>query len=287
MVDFGGFYESITVRNGSVRGWLNGVDVERGRNALVENVHSSHNSEAGIVGGQGAVIRNCTARENAQQGIRVLKGASVVECTAESNAVDFPSGAGFVFGEGATLQDCAANRNISGFVGSMCSLSNCTAYQNIDYGFSIFVGTMSGCMATSNKVGIRVSNFTVSNCQAISNGEVGIWGEESILVGNRVRSNGSSSLVGYAGGIFATHLSRVEGNHCHANRRGIYCSGGAGNLIIRNTCISNTTNWSVGIGNALAPVVVASQTPGLFEGDSYAGSLGSTDPNANFTIIII
>ena len=56
-----------------------------------------------------------------------------------------------------------------------------------------------------------------------------------------------------------------------------------GNVVVRNVCSGNTTNWSIAVGNAVAPIVAASVNGVAISGNAYAGSLGSTDPNANFT----
>jgi hypothetical protein len=76
--------------------------------------------------------------------------------------------------------------------------------------------------------------------------------------------------------------NRIEGNHSAANNSGLDV-GSFGNIIIKNTCFGNTTNWKVAAGNALAPIVQASTNAVAVNGNTYAGSLGSTDPNANFT----
>ncbi len=54
---------------------------------------------------------------------------------------------------------------------------------------------------------------------------------------------------------------------------------GSGNIIIKNTCSHNTINWVIAAGNALAPIVQASINTAV-SGNTYAGSLGSTEPNA-------
>lgn len=58
---------------------------------------------------------------------------------------------------------------------------------------------------------------------------------------------------------------------------------GPGNIIIRNTCSGNTTSWDIVAGNALGPIVGASTNAGAVIGNTYTGSFGSADPNANFT----
>jgi parallel beta-helix repeat protein len=76
--------------------------------------------------------------------------------------------------------------------------------------------------------------------------------------------------------------SRIEGNNCTGADRGIDVDF-AGCIIIKNTCSGNTTNWDIVAGNALAPIVSAGTNAVPVSGNTYAGTLGSTDPNANFT----
>lgn len=84
-------------------------------------------------------------------------------------------------------------------------------------------------------------------------------------------------------GIHATNNgSHIESHICTTADRGVDVDG-TGNFIIRNTCSGNTTNWDIVAGNALVPIVSVSTNAVPVVGSTYAGSLGSTDPNANFT----
>ena len=85
-----------------------------------------------------------------------------------------------------------------------------------------------------------------------------------------------------AGVHVAGNDSRIEGNNCTGSDRGIYVDA-AGNIIIKNTCSGNTINWDIAIGNAVAPIVSATTNGAAISGNTYTGSLGSTDPNANFS----
>ncbi|HEX8877573.1 MAG TPA: hypothetical protein VF777_12555 [Phycisphaerales bacterium] len=59
----------------------------------------------------------------------------------------------------------------------------------------------------------------------------------------------------------------------------------AGPIIIRNSARGNTiVNWSIVANNVVGPIVnrIAPGSPSI-SGDSAISSLGTTDPNANFT----
>lgn len=58
---------------------------------------------------------------------------------------------------------------------------------------------------------------------------------------------------------------------------------GAANIIIRNTCSGNGVNWTIAAFNVVAPIIAAFSNQAAINGNSCSGSLGSTDPNANFT----
>jgi len=74
--------------------------------------------------------------------------------------------------------------------------------------------------------------------------------------------------------------NRIEDNNCLSADRGIEVSA-TGNILLRNTCSGNTTNWEVIAGNRL--LVVNAASAAAVSGNSGGASLGSTDPNANFT----
>jgi hypothetical protein len=56
----------------------------------------------------------------------------------------------------------------------------------------------------------------------------------------------------------------------------------AGNIIIRNTCSNNATNWVIAAGNSFL-IVQANVTASNFSGNAGGGGVGSTDPHANFS----
>lgn len=78
-----------TVRNGSVRGMLVGVNLQ-GRGHLVENMSVEHNGSSGINGlGEGAIVRGCRVARNEQGGILLSNahGVLISGNTVTSNAL--------------------------------------------------------------------------------------------------------------------------------------------------------------------------------------------------------
>src|SRR5437762_10820158 len=94
---------------------------------------------------------------------------------------------------------------------------------------------------------------------------------DCIIRGNICAINGNGA--GDGAGIHATgSRNRIEGNNCTGADRGIDVDF-AGNIIIRNTCSANTTNWSIVAGNALAPIVSAGTNAAADSGNTYTGNL--------------
>ena len=138
-------------------------------------------------------------------------------------------------------------------------------------------------MLGSRGHGIAVGDHgLVTDCSSGSNAGDGIRVQsECIVRGNVSTENGAGGGIG--AGIHVVGLGgRIEGNACTASEVGIDVDA-ANNVIVRNTCSANTVNWEIVPSNAVAPIVLASKTFGTISGDTFGGSLGSTDPNANFT----
>ncbi|HEX9783928.1 MAG TPA: hypothetical protein VGA56_14500 [Opitutaceae bacterium] len=57
-----------------------------------------------------------------------------------------------------------------------------------------------------------------------------------------------------------------------------------GNLIARNSCSLNTTDWDIAADNVFGPIVDRRvPAASAVNGFSASGSLETTDPNANFS----
>lgn len=145
---------------------------------------------------------------------------------------------------------------------------------------------LRNCVADANAgPGLRVtSGGIIDGCVASYNGEDGIQvGNSSFITANSSIFNGTGANGG--AGIHATSSdNRIEGNNCIGNDRGIDVDA-VGNFIVRNTCSGNTTaNWDIVANNVYGPILDRS-TPASapVTGNIGPGSLGSADPNANFT----
>ncbi|HKQ48910.1 MAG TPA: right-handed parallel beta-helix repeat-containing protein [Phycisphaerae bacterium] len=238
-----------------------------------------------VVGLTNVAVVNGSVRNWGHTGIDIFLASNsrVADVLASGNA-----GNGISAGSVCTVTNCSAYLNTGhGFItGNGCTVSNCSAYTNTGNGISTNGGcTVSNCSVFLNTAsGITTSSgCTVADCIARANTLDGIvCGSACVIRGNTCSSNGSG---GDGAGIHAFGTdgdNRIEGNNCTDADRGIDVDF-AGNLIIKNTCSGNTTNWDVAIGNAVAPIVAATTNGAAIGGNTYAGSLGSTDPNANFT----
>ena len=251
---------NVAIRNGTVRAWGgDGVDVSGSTNNLLDGLRVEGNRGRGIDAGSASTITGCTASFNTGNGIFASTGSTVTGCTAFAN-----TGTGIFADSGSTVTGCTARLNSGDGVsaGSSSTVTGCTAQFNIGRGIFTFNGsTVTGCTARLNSGdGIQV----VSDCR---------------VTDNSCDSNGNGS--GDGAGIHATSSdNRIEGNNCTGADRGIDVDV-AGNIIIRNTCSGNTTNWDVVAGNIC--LVVQGVTGAAILGNSGGVAPGSTDPNANFS----
>lgn len=122
----------------------------------------------------------------------------------------------------------------------------------------------------------------VSNCSSYT----------SALDGIRVGSNCSvlrntcfkAGNFGNGAGVHATGTgNHIEGNTCTGADRGIDVDGAA-NVIVRNMCSDNTTNWTIVADNVVGPIIDRrAPASAAISGNTAPDSTGSTNPNANIT----
>ena len=184
----------------------------------------------------------------------------------------------------AVIDVRASNNTGNGILtGSFSMITGCTASLNTGDGIVAGEGsTITGCTASfNNGNGIwALEGCTISNCTPQVNTLDGIRVTSGcVVLANTCSFNGNG---GDGAGIHATGSdNRIEGNNCTRSDRGIDVDV-AGNIIIKNTCSGNTSNWEVAIGNVCL-VILAPPTVAAISGDSGGLSPGSTNPNANFT----
>ena len=280
---------NITVRNGTVRGWKNGVNVANAIYSSASDLHLSGNSGNGLLGGHGVLLRNCFATKNGS-GLVVSNGSLVVNCVARENRGGF----GILAGEASTVSDCVARSNFFGGiqVGVGCTVVNCTVTAGNSTGISAGDGsTISRCTADGNSTGISTGNdcnisdctaaynrtdglrannsSIIRNCTVNRNTEDGIdVGADCQVIGNLCINNGPGDIA--SGGVH-THFAgnRVEANHIVINGQGIIVDG-TGSLVIRNSARLNGANYRIAAGNTVGP------------GISAAEIATSSNPHANY-----
>ena len=259
------------------------IGIRFGYNGVVESCQAYSNDSSGIVCfGSNSLIHSCTAYDNGGSGIILTGAGTITDCTSMNNV-----SVGFRTGPGATVGRCTARLNgFDGFdLGSSATIDACAAYDNggdgIDASTNCTITNCTVAFSTDNGI-LAVGSGVISNCSAYANTADGIRVANDTLVrGNLCDSNGNS---GDGAGIHATGSdNRIEGNHCSDNDRGIDIDA-AGNFIIRNTCASNTNGWVIAANNIFGPIIDRrAPASAAVNGFAAASTLGSTDPNANFS----
>ncbi len=280
----------LAVRNGTIRSWdQDGLDffTSSAINGTLGLLRVSDNGIVGIRAGFGYTIAGCSAYANgriqANVGIETGESCAIIDCSAYLNTVG-----GIETFPGCALSNCSTTRNTGFGIGtsSGCTLTRCSSVSNNGIGISATSGcTISGCSVSFNGAdGILVgSGCTIADSTVSSNTLDGIQCDaQCIIRGNTCAANGSG--FGDGAGIHATASdNRIEGNNCTFGDRGIDVDA-AGNIIIKNTCSGNTIDWSIGANNVFGPIIDRrAPASAAVSGFAAASSLGSTDPNANFS----
>lgn len=297
--------ENVSVLNGAVSGWgRRGIDLRTAHVCRLDGLSASHNGNAGISAGHQTALTACIATENAAGGIDTGEYCSLVACNAVSNG-----GWGIWAGGVSTLSGCSAydNANIGIGVDPACTLTGCAAYWNATSGIYAGTGcTITQCTALSNfEDGIFATRGSIiSYCSVGGNDGFGIGaGHGSTVIWCTVRenkldgiecssschiSNNTCSSNGFGvansgANIFANGGdNRIEHNNCVDADRGIDIDA-TGNIILGNSCAGNTINYTIVAGNRYGPIIdITASGTAAANGSSAAGTLGSTDPNANF-----
>ncbi len=257
---------NITVRNGTIRdfggaGVSVGVPGAIGEGGLLADLSITGSGSHGCFPNDNSVVRACVANDNASSGFVSGSGVSFESCVSTNN-----NGAGFFASSDSSFIACVAISNSSGFqAGNSCLISDCTSSLNSGDGY-VLIGT---CM--------------IRDSIAIENAGDGIqvWFQSAVL-NNLCVNNGLAGGNG-AGIHVAMGLgSRIEGNNCSNSDRGIHVDA-PGNLVLRNSCSTNTVNYEIVAGNRYGPIVniTTGGTPAV-SGNAAADTSGSTHPWANF-----
>ena len=187
---------NVTVHNGTVTRFVNGIELENAVNSTVRHVRAVGNSLDGIVAGDGGTVSHNIAADNGIRGIRVGRANTVVGNTAQANSFT-----GIVASQGSTVSgNTAAENGSAGFiVGLGSTVTGNRATENGSVGFFVGLGsTVTGNTASENGTdGFSLAEgSTVSGNTASRNGFGGIFaGEGSTVSNNTARFNDSDGLI--------------------------------------------------------------------------------------------
>ena len=258
---------TLTVRNGTVKGWTTGIRALGQRNQFQNIV--VENNVAGLWTGSSAVLSGCGAFGNvgdtAGYGLYAGDGSTITRCTASSNRATGGSAScyGIRGGAGAVITECVAlgNRPSAGlscgiYAGAGSTIRRCASTEN-DSGIDAEGGSsISDCFATRNyTVGVTASEAcNVSGSLIALNGTIGLNGSSGCLVDRcLVSSNGSQGIMVGIGssvkdcdvadngltGIDAGSDCHLLRNHCVGNNGSAIYVNGQGTRIENNLCTLN------------------------------------------------
>ncbi len=282
---------NVTIRNGTVRSCSVGVSGSVRTNIRVEQVRFVSNSAGGVTIGDGGSLIGCQAEGNGIFGLRAASQCVARDCQSHgTTGTTGTNGNGIEVGSDANVSGCLGSENAGNGiqVGARARIVNCTANGNSLNGIQASTGSLvSDCNAGLNGgdgINSPSANSSVSilRCNANLNTGDGIeCGTGCLVEGNHCRGNGNGA--GDGAGIHITNTdTRVEGNMVASNDRGIDITS-AGCLIIRNTAVGNTLNYTIAANNRYGPVIdiTTSGTP-LVSGSVAADTTTSSHPWANF-----
>jgi len=234
--------------------------------ATVTGCSAFANTLVGISGGVGSTLTGCSAQSNLVNGIAASNGSTVVGCTSDSNHLD-----GISVSFGSTVMNSSVVGNLyNGItVGSDCTVRSCTSRRNDGNGISIISGA---------------SGVTVGDCTVGFNGIHGIVvGSASLVSRNNCAGNGRLNQFGCGILTAAASSNRIEENNVTGTPAGIVTS--AGNIVLRNTARGNLSNYQMSADSRYGPIIniTAAGTPAAIGSGTYASTLASTDPWANFS----
>jgi hypothetical protein len=226
-----------------------GYGLHSGEGSSISDSTFRSNTLAGVLTGHTSTLRACTALENASNGFVIGPFSSVRDCTTNGN-----TGYGFGGGVDITFQGCTARDNTEdGFQGGAeCVFAACISANNGDHG--IFIngrGVVTDCVITSNDGnGIEGGGQFSGNMVSFS-GIDGIHTFGAAQISNNTCISNGQAGVGANINLDSVY-ARAENNTCSNADFGILSIHS--NVIIRNTCFGNTTNYSVAAGASVGTI---------------------------------
>ncbi len=206
------FSTNLFVRNGTVRGFGIGLQLNFASETKVERVNAVDNSSVGIFVGDKSAVIDCTAIRNGGRGIDAGAHCQIRSCRSYENG-----GVGIFTLDSCVIQDSIAGTNsLGGFqVGKGVSLRGCVAHNNSGAGISAGESALvSDCSAKNNVNGGM-------------NTGAGSFVRDSLAANNL--SHGFSSGAG-------SHYAQVNAIGNSSNGINLFYNGG---LIERSMVISN------------------------------------------------
>lgn len=205
---------NVSVRNGTVRGWANGIVSNGGPMIEMMDVTAKNNVHHGFALYGGGEVRDCVAIGNGEVGF-YLYGYAVIR---NSQAIE-NSWTGIWVQQDGLVEDCLAEGN----------------------------GGSGPSYDRQFRAGITTQYASkVVRCRVQSNAGDGIYlGDFNYVTGNTATMNGLSGITSEFG-----HGNRVEANQLWSNSGyGIFLSSNL-NLLLRNTARDNTMgNFQIPFGN--------------------------------------
>ncbi len=256
---------TITIRNGTVFGFNNGINL--GSNgSFIEKVTAQSNRLDGIQVGDSSTIKDGFALNNTVYGISAGIHSIVSGNVASGNGLGMQVGSGTLTGNTAD-----SNSGTGIIVLSNGTLNGNTANSNGAIGIFITTGSLTGNIVSNNHTnGIEISTGTLTGNTANNNAGDGInAGSGSTLTGNTASSNGMS-------GFAVPQGSTVTGNTASSNR-GNGFSVAKGSTLTGNTASSNSGNGFF----AVCPVNLVGNTSGGNLGFPYDLTTGVGCKDAN------
>lgn len=233
---------NIAVKNGSIRGWVDGVDIFTflSFNGQLTGLRVSNNSGSGLNIGTNAIVDWCTASNNIGHGISVNASCTVGRCTAYGNG-------------------------LSGFnLGSASVITGCTAYFNIQHG----VNAGTGCTVEGN------------NCR-INSGDGVKASSACVIRDNMCTNNGLGTAIG-AGVHTTGADNKIEGNNCIGGDTGIDVDTSGSMIIRNTCNFNTNNWAIASGNAVGPIVTVGTNSSAINGNGAAASTLGTVDPFANF-----
>lgn len=279
--------ENLTLRNGTVTGWGNGLTMFYCESARLEHMNFASNAMTGAAMNATLVAIGCTFSGSAFSGLESQGDGLVTNCLASGNGTGINLSAGLI-------EHSVARGNEYGFVISQGMVSGSLASNNSGSGIYLSSrGAAVDCRVVAGGKGIEIIGHSaaVERCSIAGASDHGIMVglSDARVVGNSITFCGSSSshsAIHVNSGVQRAH---IEGNSSWDCYRGIIVQGTqcmiVGNRVGRLRGPNNT--YYAVAGNVVGPIVTPganASTVSIVAGSpNYAGSFTATDPHTNLS----